>query len=102
MSSCVGMLVSALHATFMPRAASSWASAGLGLTPLILPLGIPERRHRGVRLEPELRGLGERFSRLGDKRADDRARGFDVSDETCALTSDDEESFLYRRLRRPR
>ena len=30
-------------------------------------------------------------TRLGDKRADDRARGFDVSDETCALTSDDEE-----------
>ena len=45
-------------------------------------------------LELELRALGERLSRLGDERAHNRARGFDVSDEACALTADNEKCFF--------
>ena len=47
--------------------------------------------------ELELRALGERFSRLGDERADDRACRFDVSDEACALTADGPPA-PYRRI----
>src|SRR5690348_9087577 len=53
---------------------------------------------RGVRasqvsLELEQRCLGESVSRLGDERAHDRGNGFDVSDEACALTADNEKCF---------
>lgn len=50
------------------------------------------RTRRGPRtaLELKLRALGERFSRLGDEN---RACGFDVSDEACALTADNEKCF---------
>ena len=50
----------------------------------------PSNKH----LELELRALGERFSRLGDEHANDRAHRFDASDEARALTADNEKCFL--------
>jgi hypothetical protein len=60
---------------------------------------MPPTRRARVRasrpsLELELRALGERFSRLGDERANDRASGFDASDKACALTADNEKCFF--------
>ena len=44
-------------------------------------------------LELELRACDKRCARLGDKSADDRARGFDAPDEPRTLAPNNEQRF---------
>jgi hypothetical protein len=45
------------------------------------------------RLELELRACDKRCARLGDKSADDRARGLDAPDEPRTLAANNEQCF---------